>query len=116
MIRRPASTRSSATLSAAAAGTASDAGNDVLVAGDFLPESSGALRGLTKTSTTKTTNCISDKIGQSNCVIFARFVQTGRFAFPRLTRSLAHVCDGIAQSREKFKVGSNPVRVVMSFH
>ena len=28
-----------------------------------------------------------------------------------LTRILAHVCDGIAQNRETFKVGSNPVRV-----
>src|SRR6266511_1856455 len=40
-----------------------------------------------------------------------RFVQTARFAFSPLTRSLTHVCDGIAQSHENFKVGSNPVRV-----
>lgn len=41
----------------------------------------------------------------------ARFVQTARFAFSPVTRSLAHVCRGIAQSREKFQAGSNPVRV-----
>src|SRR5439155_6516604 len=43
----------------------------------------------------------------------ARFVQTARFAFSTLTRSLAHVCGGIAQSRANFKVGSNPVRVAL---
>jgi len=46
----------------------------------------------------------------------AQFVQTARFAFSPLTRSLTHVYGGIAQSREKLKVGSNPVRVALSFH
>jgi hypothetical protein len=41
----------------------------------------------------------------------ARIVQTSRFAFSLLTRSLPHVCGGIAQRREISKVGSNPVRV-----
>jgi hypothetical protein len=39
----------------------------------------------------------------------ARFMQTARFAFSHLTRSLRHVCAGIAQSRETSKVGSIPV-------
>ena len=39
-------------------------------------------------------------------------MQTPSFAISPLTRSLAHVCGGIAQTHEKFKVGSNPVRVV----
>jgi hypothetical protein len=41
----------------------------------------------------------------------ARIVQTGRFAFWLLTRSLAQIYGGIAQQREILKVGSNPVRV-----
>jgi len=36
---------------------------------DVLPESSGALRGLAKTSGVKPANCFSDKVGHSNCVI-----------------------------------------------
>ena len=40
-------------------------------------------------------------------------MQTARFAFSPLTRSLTRVCGGIAQSRENFKVGSNPVRVAL---
>jgi hypothetical protein len=40
---------------------------------------------------------------------FARFVQTGRFAFSLVTRSVAHICDGIAQHREIAKVGAIPV-------
>jgi len=43
----------------------------------------------------------------------AQFVQTARFAFSPLTRSLSHVCDGIAQHHEFSKVGSNPVRVAI---
>src|SRR5207247_2412787 len=39
----------------------------------------------------------------------ARFVQTARFAISPLTRSVTHVCGGIAQSCENFKVGSIPV-------
>src|SRR5205823_5515317 len=39
----------------------------------------------------------------------ARFVQTARFTFPPLTRSLPDVCSGIAQRRENFKVGSIPL-------
>ena len=45
----------------------------------------------------------------------ARIVQTSRFAFSLVTRSLAHVCGGIAQSRENFKVGSIPVARSFSF-
>jgi hypothetical protein len=39
----------------------------------------------------------------------ARIVQTARFAFSPLTRSLPHVCGGIAQSHEVLKLGSIPV-------
>ena len=45
----------------------------------------------------------------------ARIVQTSRFAFSLVTRSLAHVCGGITQSRENFKVGSIPVARSFSF-
>ena len=41
----------------------------------------------------------------------ARFVQTGRIAFPLLTRSQPHICAENAQRQEISKVGSNPVRV-----
>jgi len=41
----------------------------------------------------------------------ARFVQTGRFAFWLLTRSLAQIYGEIALHREMLKVGSNPVWV-----
>ena len=58
------------------------ADNDVLVAHDVLPEFSGALRGLTKTSAVKSSNCISDKIGQSNCVISRESCKLADLQFP----------------------------------
>jgi hypothetical protein len=36
-------------------------------------------------------------------------VQTGRFAFSSLTRSLAHICGEIAQHREIFEMVSIPL-------
>jgi hypothetical protein len=44
----------------------------------------------------------------------ARIVQTARFAFSPLTRSLTHVYGRIAQSRENLKLGSTPVRAAIA--
>ena len=49
----------------------------------------------------------SDKIGHSECVILRDPCKLPDL-HSALTRSRAHVCDGIAQSREDFKVGSPP--------
>jgi hypothetical protein len=42
-------------------------------------------------------------------------MQPARFAFSPLTRSVTHVCGGIAQSRENFKVGPNAVWVAVAW-
>src|SRR5262245_49946623 len=47
----------------------------------------------------------------------ARLVQSGRFAFSLVTRSLAHICAGIAQHHEmsklgRFPLGSHPRRII----
>jgi hypothetical protein len=57
--------------------------------------------------------CQPNLFGQNRTLklrLFARFVQSGRFAFFPLTRSLAHICGEIARHREISKMGSTPVR------
>src|SRR6266536_379485 len=76
---------------------------------------------MTKASTDTTfffqaEDCIRDPLvtGVQTCALpISRFLQTARFAFSPLTRSLTRVCGGIAQSRENFESGSNPVRVAL---
>src|SRR5262249_495885 len=46
-----------------------------------------------------------------SCIILPESCQLGRFAFPIVTRSLTHICAGIAQHPKISTAGSNPVRV-----
>ena len=46
----------------------------------------------------------------SNCLVLHHSCKRLNCIFP-LMHSLWPICDGVAQSREKFKLGSNPVRV-----
>jgi hypothetical protein len=45
----------------------------------------------------------------------ARIVQTARFAFSLVTRSIAHICAETAQDRETSKVGSIPVARLFTY-
>jgi hypothetical protein len=47
----------------------------------------------------------SDNFGQSNCVILRESCKPFDFAFSLITRSLAHICAGIAQSRDNLESG-----------